>query len=204
MKTLSVLLLALMGMVGKPLAAAAQRIQLIEGNARILYSVSSINTRYDYSQMRVGHFEDGQEYIQQRKAELNEKNWGRGTRWAKAWIANRKSFYEPSFEQAFSLNSGMEIANNPDVAYTLILKTTFTEPGFNIRFKRKSAAIDAEAWIVLTTDTTQVLAKYSIENAPGKSFDGYDFTATQRIAEAYSAAGAKLGQLLKKQDHEIK
>ncbi|MBS1645549.1 MAG: hypothetical protein JST36_10970 [Bacteroidetes bacterium] len=197
MKTLSVLLLALMGSLCNPRIATAQRIRLIEGNASILDGVTSINILFDYSQMRVGHFENDQDYIQHRKAELNEKNWGRGTRWAKAWIANRKSFYEPSFQQAFGESTGIEITSNPDVAYTLILKTTFTEPGYNIRFKRKSASIDAEAWIVFTTDTTQVLAKYSIEDAPGKSFDGYDFTATQRIAEAYNAAGTKLGQLLK-------
>ncbi len=81
--------------------------------------------------------------------------------------------------------------------YTLIFKTTFTEPGFNIGFMKKNALIDAEVWIVETANKYHVIAKITVIKAPGRTFWGSDYDTGVRIEEAYAAAGKAVGKFLK-------
>ena len=85
----------------------------------------------------------------------------------------------------------------PDAKYTLIFKTTSTEPGYNIGISRKNAEIDAEAWIVETANKAKKIAIITVTNAPGRMFGGYDFDTRSRIAEAYAVSGKKLGSYIK-------
>lgn len=59
--------------------------------------------------------------------------------------------------------------------YTLIFKTDFTEPGFNVGVMRKNAVISGEAWIVETANKDHIIAKISVDKALGRTFGGYDF-----------------------------
>lgn len=86
----------------------------------------------------------------------------------------------------------------PKAKYTLIYKTTFTEPGFNVGVMRKNATIDGEAWIVETADKNKVIAKIAVTKAPGRMFGGFDFDTGERISEAYAMAGRALARLIVK------
>ena len=57
---------------------------------------------------------------------------------------------------------------------------------------------DGEAWIVETADKSKVIAKISIQKAPGRTFGGYDFDTGERIAESYADAGKALGKFIRK------
>ena len=84
-----------------------------------------------------------------------------------------------------------------EAKYTLIFKTTFPAPGFNIYITRKNAKINGEAWIVETANRDKVVAKLNLEGAPGRTFGGGDFDTGTRISEAYAAAGKALGKQIK-------
>ena len=190
-KTLSLASLALLVAAG----IQAQKIKVIEGDISMLKSEKSINTAFTYDNMKVGKFDKESEYIDKKKSEYNSKEPGHGDTWAKAWVDDRANRYEPKFNELFTKSSGMSISKN--ARYTLVYKTSFTEPGFNVGISRKNAETNAEAWIVETA-TQKVVAKLSVDKAKGRDVWGADFDTGARIAECYADAGKALGSYVTK------
>lgn len=178
--------------------AMAQKIKLIQGDLGALSGQTSLNVQYDYSSFTVGKNLTEAQYIQDKKKKYNDDEPGRGDTWEKSWINDRESRYEVQFKEEFEKQSGMTIGNNPNAKYTLIFKTTHVEPGYNIYVSRKNASLDGEAWIVETANPSNVIAKMSVDNCPGRTFGGYDYDTGTRIQESYAVAGKGLGKFLKK------
>ena len=145
--------------------------------------------------MSVGKFKDEKDYIKSKTEEYNKKEPGRGDSWAKSWVTDRASRFEPKFIELFQENSDMTVKEASK--YTMIFKTTSTEPGYNIVINRKNAEIDAEILIVETANRSKVIAKLTVTNAPGRIYGGYDYDTGSRIAEAYAASGKRLGKYIK-------
>ncbi|MEQ1554940.1 MAG: hypothetical protein ABL929_12210, partial [Ferruginibacter sp.] len=167
----------------------AQKIKITEGNLDILKSETTINVEFTYDNMAVGKFDKESEYIDKKKGEYNAKEAGRGDRWEKSWVSDRKRNFEPKFIDLFEKTSGMTI--KADSKYTLIFHTTTTEPGYNIYVTKKNAEIDATVTIVETANRTKVLAVIDVRNAPGRTFSGDDYASGDRITECYAVAGKK-------------
>ena len=85
MKKLFVLVLVLAMVPGAMLNA--QKIKMKSGSLDFLKGQTSLLVKYDYSNMAVGKFTDEAEYIAKKKAEYNEKEAGKGDKWAEAWVA---------------------------------------------------------------------------------------------------------------------
>jgi DNA repair exonuclease SbcCD nuclease subunit len=145
--------------------------------------------------MKVGKYDKEADYVANKTQEYNKKEAGKGDTWAKAWVDDRKYRFEPKFKDLFTEYS--EKTESKKGKYTLILKTIFTEPGYNVGISRKNAQIDAIVLIVETANRNNVIAKLSLDNALGRTFGGYDFDTGERIAEAYADAGKALGKYLK-------
>lgn len=179
-------------------AVSAQKVKLKEGDLSALKGTTKLNVQYDYSSFTVGKNKPEAEYIEEKKAEYNKKEPGKGNTWEKSWVRDREARFEPQFKEQFEETSNISIGNNPSEKYTLIFKTTHVEPGYNIGISRKNAEIDGEAWIVETANPDKVVAKLTVDNCPGRTFGGYDFDSGERIKEAYAVAGKGLGKFLKK------
>ncbi len=173
----------------------AQRIKLKEGDLAILKNEKSINIEFTYDNMSVGKYDKESEYIEKKKAEYNSKEPGRGDSWEKTWVRDRKANFEPKFIELFEKSSGMTVS--ADAKYTIIFHTTSTEPGYNIYVTKKNAEIDAEITIVETADRSKKIAVISLQNAPGRTFSGYDYATGDRITESYAISGKKLGKFIK-------
>jgi len=78
----------------------------------------------------------------------------------------------------------------------MILKTTRTEPGFNIYISRKNAQIDVVATFIETGHPDRVLAVIDGKKFPGRTFGGYDYDTGGRIEEAYAKCGKDLGKFV--------
>jgi hypothetical protein len=174
----------------------AQKVKLLEGDLSAVKNEKSINTEFAYDNMKVGKFNDEAEYVSKKKEEYNKKEAGKGDTWAVRWVDDREEKFEPQFNELFEKTSAMSIS--PKSKYTLIYKTTFTEPGFNIGVMRKNATIDGEAWIVETANKNKVIAKIGVTKAPGRMFGGFDFDTGERITEAYAMAGRALAKFIVK------
>lgn len=180
--------------------ADAQKVKLIEGDVAALKGQTEINTVFEYDHVAVGKFSDEQDYINKKKAEYNKKEPGKGDAWEKAWKADRQERFEPQFNTLFTDNSGdIKSGDFPKAKYTLIFKTKFIEPGYNIMISRKNASIDGEAWII-DSATKAVIAKLTVDDCPGRTFGGYDYDTGVRIRESYATAGKGLGKFIRKKN----
>lgn len=177
----------------------AQKLKIVQGDLKALSGESTLNVDYQYSPMGVGKFDREEDYLAKKKAEYNEKEPGRGEKWELAWVSDRQERFEPQFEELFNKHSAkLKVGSNPSAKYTLVVKTTFTEPGFNVYVARKNARIDGEVWIVPTGDLSNPVAKISFVNAPGRTFGGYDYDTGTRIQEAYAVLGKSIGKMIGK------
>ncbi|UCG28004.1 MAG: hypothetical protein JSV24_01210 [Bacteroidales bacterium] len=185
-------------------ALSAQKIVLKSGDLDFLKGEKFIDIEYDYSNMAVGKFDKEEDYVNKKVDEYDKKypGTGRGEQWKEAWIGDRKARFQPSFEEL--LNKYLEKPGvyvgpeNDDASYTLILKTTFTEPGYNIYISKKPAKINVEAIFVETANPENVKALIISKNNPGRTFGNEDFDTGIRIGEAYAKCGKELGAWLAK------
>ena len=177
--------------------ADAQKIELMKGDFSALEGQTEINTTFEYEDIKVGKFDHEEDYINKKKAEYNKKEAGKGDTWEKAWKADRAERFEPSFNKLFTESGNIKAGDFPDAKYTLVFKTIFVEPGYNIAIARKNASVDGEAWIVETA-TKKMVAKLSVEDCPGRTFGGFDFDTGLRLQESYAVAGKGLGKFFKK------
>lgn len=175
----------------------AQKIKVLDGSLDALKGIDKLNLEYDYSKMGVGKFATEKEYLDRKKKDYNEKEAGRGDEWVRSWEADRANKFQPQFEELFGKHSGITAGDIPNAKYTLIFKTTYTEPGYNIYVSRKNAEIDGEAIIVETANRSNVIARLSVLNNPGRTFGGNDYDTGTRIQESYAVAGKGLGKYLK-------
>lgn len=183
-------------------AVQAQKIKVTNGDLSFLTGQATILLEYDYSEMAVGKFDKEEDYVNKKVAEYNEMEAGRGDKWAENWVADRDARFHPKFEELINNYTSKANCNfaqtNSDALYTLILKTTFTEPGFNIGVVRKDAMINVEVKFVETANPENILAKITITNVPGRTAMGNDYDTGLRISEAYAKCGKSLGAFLVK------
>lgn len=198
MKIVKLLVPALL--VGLSLSASAQSMRLKSGKLDFLKGQKNINIVYVYDNMGVGKGTE-EEYVNEKVTKYNKDEPGKGDKWKAGWLSARTTKYQPMFEELLNkqLNEkGVQAGNFPNAPYTLILKTTFTEPGFNVGVMRMPAYTNSEAVFVKTGSTTEE-AVVSMLKAPGRDAMGYDFDAGARISEAYAKSGKSLGNFLIKQ-----
>ncbi len=173
--------------------AMAQRVEMMEGNFDALKGVRKMNVKYDYSEMEVGKKKE-KDFVADKTETYNGKEPGKGDKWAKDWVADREARFEPRLEDEFNKMGDIKIGHYPNEKYTLIFKTVYTEPGFNVGVMRKNAYIDGQAWIVETSNPDKAIVKLEINNCPGRTFMGMDYDTGERIQEAYAMAGKGLAR----------
>ena len=180
------------------LAGYAQKIKIVEGSLAPLKGQKSVFAKFTYNDMLIGAKGlSEKEYIEKRKGELNEKEPGRGDKFAEAWVTDRKERFEPQFRELFNKYSEMSSVDEK-AQYTIIFHTTRTEVGFNVGVASKPAYIDAEVTVVETANPSKIIAKITILKALGYQAMGYDFETGVRLTEAYAKSGKELGKLIVK------
>lgn len=180
----------------------AQKLKLKKGSFTGLKGQKTVKIEFEYN-TAVGKFKKESDYIKKKTKEYNEKEAGRGDTWAKAWVADRQARFEPKFKELFNEYSKdyFELTQGSDeTEYTLIFRTTFTEPGFNIGIMKKDALISGELVLVKTDNPDKILATLTVENSPGRTFAGFDYDTGTRLQESYAKAGKECAKyLVKKQ-----
>jgi len=180
------------------LTSFGQKIINLEGDLSFLSGETKINLEYDYSDMGVGDYDNEQAYIKKKQEEYNKKEAGRGDKWLESWTGSRKRVYQPKFEELFNKYSKLTAAEDlSDAKYTLIIKTTFTEPGWNIGISSRPAGVSFQ-YIFVEAGTKNVVAKYSQKMVPGAQAMGMDYDTSTRISESYAKAGKMLGGFVAK------
>lgn len=175
-------------------------IKTVQGNYAFLKNEDQLNVEFDYSDMTVGKNLTEEEYIDERVEERNKKERGSGDEWKEGWFGARDKRYEPKFMDQFNKNLDGMIAKegNDDAQYTLIVHTTYTEPGFNIGVMKKPAEVNFEYIFVETDNPENIVARFTQKEVPGSQASGYDFDVGSRVAEAYAYGGKYLAKEIMK------
>lgn len=174
----------------------AQKIKVASGDLSFLKDISEISVVFEYpDDMKVGKSSQ-QAYLDKRMAECEKKEAGTGEAWKAKYFEDREQNYEPKFLELFDNYTGDLFVqqDDPDYQYTMIVKTTFMEPGFNVGIQSKPAAIDLAISFIETKNPDNVLATILISKSPGTPH----FDQGMRVGESYAKAGKELGKLLKK------
>lgn len=196
MKTIKHIMLIALAMVA--ITASAQKLKQTEGTFAALKGQSKVNVEFDYSNFKVGKLSES-DYITKKVDEYNKKEAGRGDKWKAAWNADRKSRYEPHFYEQFNKQSGLTGGSFPDAKYTIIIRVTRIEPGFNIPMvMQKYAENDTEVSLVETANKGKVLGKATAIRALGRTYGGADWDTGVRIAESFELLGKTLGKYIAK------
>lgn len=195
----------LFAFIGLASMSYAQKITTLEGKLSELKGEKFFNIQYDYSDMRVGKFEKEEDYVTKKQTEYNEKykndDPGKGDRWKESWYGDRSGRFEPMFEKLMNKyleKPGVYVGNEKPAKYTIIVHTTFTEPGFNIYVTKKPADIHVTVKIVETENPDNVICELVSKNNPGRTYGMGDFDTGLRISEAYAMAGKGLGKYFAK------
>ena len=180
------------------LFSSFSQVVLKSGNLKTLKGEKNIKIEYDYSNIVIPKFNSEKEYVDSKVKDYNEKESGKGEKWKESWINSRKERYQPKFEELFNEKVAKkelvasESANNTKI--TLIVKTTFIEPGFNVGVWKKPAYVNFEFLFVETANHSKVIAQLFANEVPGSQAMGFDYDADSRIAESYAKAGKMLGK----------
>lgn len=182
-------------------SANAQKIITEKGKLTDLAGESKFKLEYNYDNFAVGKYPTEQAYIDYKKGEYAKKDAATAEKFEAGWKSAREKYYQPKFEELINKSLGGKatvLPSNTDAKYTLILKTTFIEPGFNVGVMKQPAYINVEYIFVETANPSNVVVKMSQSKIPGSQYGGYDFDASTRIAESYAKAGKMLGGLMGK------
>ena len=181
----------------------ASKVILKSGDLTKIKGEKNIKLEYDYSKMKVGAFNSEEEYVNSKVKEYNEKEKGKGDKWKQGWEDARKEKFQPKFVELFNKKvskCGIIAVENPSkVKYTLIVKTTFTEPGYNVGIMKKPAYVNFEFFLVETDAPSTIVAELYLNNVTGYQAMGFDFDAGSRIAESYAKGGKMLGAFIAKE-----
>jgi hypothetical protein len=189
-------------MGGILLIATAANAQKWNKEISFMKGQKDLNIQYSFDKMVVGNAGLEADYISSKKADYNKKEPGKGDKFEQSWKSAPANTYEPKFEELINkqLNDiGISAAQNAKNAkYTLIVHTTFIEPGFNVGVMKKPAYCDFELSLVETANPSVVLSSAILKNIPGSQMGGFDFDASARIGESYGKAGKMTGKSMVK------
>jgi hypothetical protein len=177
----------------------AQKIKLTEGNTNFLKGQDVLGITFTYDEnLKIGPGTEA-EYMEKKMTDAEEDEPGGGEAWKKAWYADRTEHFQPKFiylfEKGLAKKEVVLLENDENAKYTMIVNTTFIEPGFNVGMASKKAEVSMNITFVETANPQNVMAVYTILKSPGTAM--YDLGA--RVGESYAKAAKELAKLLLKE-----
>ena len=161
---------------------------------------TALNLEYVCDGLTVGKTPE-QTYTAEKVAEYNQKEAGKGDTWLAAWKSDRSGRFQPKFEELLNKQFAekkltLTAGAHPEAKFTLVVKTTSLDPGWNAAIMRRPAEVSTEVTAYDSKDRSKPLAVITILKAPGRDGMGYDFDVGYRLQEGYAKTGKELGKFL--------
>lgn len=190
------------GAVGTQIVVAKVKMQ--EGDPSALKG-KKVKTVFTFTDALVSKYKVGfgkkipeSQFIDDKKAKINDKEPGKGDAWAAKWEADKVNLYPNAFQVKYN-EMGKETgssATSEDAEITLTLHTNYIEPGYFIGIDKTPAIINVEC--TFTDKSGAVIAKYLISNCPGQAFGFGDVDTGARMSEAYEKLAKELFKAISK------
>lgn len=171
--------------------------KVVEGSFKSLTGITSYNVVFDYKDIKVYFFETEEDFL---KDKMAKREGDKAEDFRNKWFNDREALYEPKFIAYFNerMKGKVTVGKNPSAPYTILVKTTWLYPGYNVGIGREEAKISAVVTVYETANQANVLLKVEYDKSIGiepteKSLDpGY------RIAGAYEKLAKNLTIQLKR------
>ena len=80
----------------------SQGVEVLEGDFANLKGISVYNIIFDYSNLRVSHYDTEEDFLKSIVEEYESVEDGKGTKFKKDWFSDRENYYEPEFIKRFN------------------------------------------------------------------------------------------------------
>jgi hypothetical protein len=173
-----------------------------DADLSFLSGQTKFNIEYNYDKMMVADATE-ETYKKEKIAKFNEKQPGKGERWAEKWVNARALTYEPMFEELsnkfiFKANGGTAAKKQADAKYTIYVRTLNTDPGWNaVVMKRNPKCVFEISIIEIATGKEKAKGEMKASGILMGGSD-WDFDPTNSIKECYAKAGKEVGKKIAK------
>ncbi len=178
-------------------AAFAQKVT--SGSFKNLKDVAEFNLEFDYQGLTVDKFKSEEEFLADKMKKREEK--GTAEDFRNSWYADRQARYEPKFIESFNkrFKDGKVKAdkNLASAKYTMLVKTTWIYPGYNVGVMRQDAKLNATITVFETANPSNVLLAVNYKEVPGSGGMGNDYNSGYRISESYAKLAKELASDIK-------
>lgn len=183
--------------------AFAQDMEVVKGNFDFLKDQKEINTVFDYSSFTMMKEKKSEaQYIEEHKADLDQKAKGNGNLWYKRWVAAKDQIWTPKFLEIANTvltkeHKNVSFQEGLSTPYTLIVQTVWIYPGWDAGIMKQPAKVTTNLKFVETANKSNVLLEITSEEAPGDQW-GNNYSNESRIGEGYAKTAKSLSKLLLK------
>lgn len=178
-------------------AAFAQKVT--SGNFKNVKDIAEFNLEFDYQGLTVDKFKSEEEFLADKMKKREEK--GTAEDFRNSWYADRQARYEPKFIESFNkrFKDGKVKAdkNLASAKYTMLVKTTWIYPGYNVGVMRQDAKLNATITVFETANPSNVLLAVNYKEVPGSGGMGNDYNSGYRISESYAKLAKELASDIK-------
>lgn len=182
----------------------AMKVKLISGDLKALKGETLVRVEYVYPEnLMVGKI-SAKQYIEDKRAKLNEDSPGKGDMWAKQWLDSRETRFHPKFEELMNKifkdkKKPLRISRTADDAkFTLILTATWIDVGWHAGIAARPAFLNAEINIVETANPSRSVAKIQVTKAPGAKAWDVGYVPELRLEESFAKCGKEVANLIVK------
>jgi len=187
-------------LLGISIHAHAQPIQIAKGNFDFIDEVKKLHLRFDYQNLVISKYKSETAYLKEKQQDLNRQKAGSGDTWRENWVEDREDYFHPSFTQAF-FKHVRKIDRTPHLrtaSHQMVVKVTYMEPGFKVRYSEKSAEINVSAMFYKVDRPNDTLAIVEFTRCRGKKTGENNYDTRGRLVDAFATCGKALGKFIRR------
>ena len=181
----------------------AQHPKVLSGKPESLKAIKTWKVEFVYNNPEVQKEGKESDLIARKIKEWNEKEAGKGDKWAKDWEENKNLVYKPKFEllmNKYLEKSGVKVGPNANdkTGHTIIVETTWIYLGYNVGVMKQPAKINTIISFVSDAARDKPLLKVEMIESPGDVYFANPFSEFDRLTESYAKCGKDLAGYLSK------
>lgn len=179
----------------------SQKIVNQNGDFKFLKGASKVEVQFDYSNLKflkVNFTEE--EYIADRKKQLNEKEKGVGDNWEVKWRESRLGMWQPMFLKLLSSTTTNKtkikfVTNDSTSDYVMLVDVLWIYPGWDAFMIKQKAKVTSKISIFKRGDMNNALVTLDAIEAPGNQF-GNNYNDELRIGEGFAKTAKTIGKMI--------
>lgn len=180
----------------------AQKFKVLSGNFEALKNEKAFNVDFDYSEATFFKEKMSEaDYVKKRQKEITSD---KGAAEAAVWLADWEKTKEETMPGKFLASAnkfngkGITYSKGTDSPYTLVVKTTWVDPGWFGGVVKKPSQLNTILNFVASDDPDHVVLSISCNGALGDIYPTGIPNTNDRIAEAYAKTSKEFVGFMKK------